>query len=84
MGTSYNGALDFLEDGNQSVFNFVFGDSSTPLSLSRAKKMEDTVEEIASLCEKLTLSLLFVIYLFIVVLYTDAISERLIIIAYRS
>ena len=46
--------------------------------------MEDTVEEIASLCEKLTLSLLFVIYLFIVVLYTDAISERLIIIAYRS
>lgn len=53
MGVTYTGALDFLEGGNQAVFNSVFGDSPTPLSLSRVKKLEDIVEEIAFLCEKI-------------------------------
>ena len=87
MGVTYTGALDFLEGGNQAVFNSIFDVSSTPLSLSRSKKLEVVVNEISSLCERIkTFTSLYhlLIYCSIVVLYTDTMSECLIMIAHRS
>ena len=60
MVSTYTGVVDFLEDGNQAVFDSIFGTTPTPIKLEAAKKgvpVEDThtlqtnLRSFVSLCE---------------------------------
>ena len=58
--STYTGAFDFLEDGNQATFVLIFGTTPTPIILEVAKKevpventstLRDNIHSFVSLCE---------------------------------
>ena len=58
--STYTGAFDFLEDGNQATFVPIFGTTPTPIILEVAKKevpventstLRDNIHSFVSLCE---------------------------------
>ena len=61
-GTAYTSVLNFLEDRNQLVINFMFGALSTRLFLSREKMSENAVEKTTILRKKVTMLRRFVNY----------------------
>ena len=61
-GTAYTSVLNFLEDRNQVVINFMFGALSTRLFFSRDKMLEHAVEKTTFLLEKVTMLRRFVNY----------------------
>ena len=53
LSTTFTGALDFLEDGNQHVFASLFGEQSLPLTLVLVKKSL-AVEDLVTVQDKVS------------------------------
>jgi len=53
-GTTYNGVLDFLEDGNQPAFDSVFGTNPLPLVLVTVRDQKLAVEETDGLRDRIS------------------------------
>ena len=62
--STYTGAFEFLENGNQAIFASIFGTTPTPIIIEAAKK-EVPVENIYTLWDKIRSFVSLVNYLFL-------------------